>query len=419
MKNRLVILGSCLLMTACAQLPAHHGVLKQVGGQELRPALTSLRSQRYKPSLYRLEPGDELRIEISLARRNIKVHRIDIGNSLQVSFALGPENYRILPGDILAVSFDNAPQLNFEVRVQPDGMVALGEFGRIDSSGKTPADLALEMRSRYRERLADSEVSVAIRSLQEDFFDTMNRTVLVQQDGRVSVPGLGEVLVAGLTATDASRQLASLAEKKFQTSVEASVVISEMDSPPLLGFNRRLDPQSTGVRSLLIGPDGTISFPGISHLVVADMTLAEVSEAIQEQLGTDYKNPLDISVALVSPPRRSCFVGGEVARPGEIEFRSGLSLLQSIAMSGWVRSSGNLQQVKLIRQEEKGTVVYTINLQDVIDGEDSLADLQLMPRDLVYIPKTGIANLGKVVDQYINRILPFSRNVNVNVGNYD
>jgi hypothetical protein len=49
-----------------------------------------------------------------------------------------------------------------------------------------------------------------------------------------------------------------------------------------------------------------------------------------------------------------------------------------------------------------------VNAQKVIDGTDVSQDIALKPFDIVYVPKSPIANVNVWVDQYIRRNIPIS-----------
>ena len=51
---------------------------------------------------------------------------------------------------------------------------------------------------------------------------------------------------------------------------------------------------------LIVGPDGTISFPLAGHLVAAGQTLQAVESALRGKLKDNYNTPLDVTVALSS-----------------------------------------------------------------------------------------------------------------------
>jgi polysaccharide export outer membrane protein len=51
-------------------------------------------------------------------------------------------------------------------------------------------------------------------------------------------------------------------------------------------------------------------------------------------------------------------------------------------------------------------LVTTLNVGKVIDGTDMSQDIFLMPLDIVYVPKSPIANINQWVDQYIRKNIP-------------
>jgi len=47
-----------------------------------------------------------------------------------------------------------------------------------------------------------------------------------------------------------------------------------------------------------------------------------------------------------------------------------------------------------------------VDLRKVLDGSDLSQDIQLIPYDIVYVPKSNIANVNKFVSEYINQLIP-------------
>lgn len=56
-----------------------------------------------------------------------------------------------------------------------------------------------------------------------------------------------------------------------------------------------------------------------------------------------------------------------------------------------------------------------LDLQAVMNGESSDGDLVLQPFDVVVVPRSGIADVGRWVDLYIRRTLPVSFGVSYTV----
>jgi len=54
-------------------------------------------------------------------------------------------------------------------------------------------------------------------------------------------------------------------------------------------------------------------------------------------------------------------------------------------------------------------MLRTVDLQAFMSGKDITGDVPLAPGDIVFVPRSRIAEVGLWVEQAINRILPFSR----------
>jgi hypothetical protein len=62
----------------------------------------------------------------------------------------------------------------------------------------------------------------------------------------------------------------------------------------------------------------------------------------------------------------------------------------------------------VIRQNPAGKPFVTVvDMEKVQRGIDMTMDVNLMPYDMVYVPKSPIAEIDKWVAQYIRNLLPF------------
>jgi hypothetical protein len=59
--------------------------------------------------------------------------------------------------------------------------------------------------------------------------------------------------------------------------------------------------------------------------------------------------------------------------------------------------------------------VFTVDLEAVMNGRDTAQDVVLQPFDVVVVPRSGIADVGRWVDLYIKRVLPMSLGFSVTV----
>lgn len=72
-------------------------------------------------------------------------------------------NYRIKPGDDLAVNFYLNTEFNDEVTVRPDGKISLRLVGEINARDLTPAQLAANIDKAYADELRDPGATVHVK----------------------------------------------------------------------------------------------------------------------------------------------------------------------------------------------------------------------------------------------------------------
>ena len=157
--------------------------------------------------------------------------------------------------------------------------------------------------------------------------------------------------------------------------------------------------------TLMIGPDGKISLQLIDDVLAAGLTTSQLDELLTKEYD-QYLKHTSISVIVREYSGLKAYVGGEVMRPGFISLKGNMSVLQSIFEAQGFRETAKPENVVLIRKGPGNKpVAMVIDLESVISGEQMENDIYLMPSDIVYVPKTFIAKVGKVVDQYLRRVL--------------
>lgn len=88
--------------------------------------------------------------------------------------------YRVMPSDVLAVSFPLSPELNFAPTVQPDGFISIPNVGSVYVQGKTVAEIVGLLKTAYAKILHDPIIAVDITNFQAPQFTV---------SGQVGKPG--------------------------------------------------------------------------------------------------------------------------------------------------------------------------------------------------------------------------------------
>jgi polysaccharide export outer membrane protein len=159
-------------------------------------------------------------------------------------------------------------------------------------------------------------------------------------------------------------------------------------------------------QEVMVRPDGMISLPFIDEVRAAGLTPDDVDQEIERRFKGELANP-DATVVVLGLGGQLVFVDGEVTRPGMFPLTAGMTALAAISSAGGMTTRGIREQVILIRRDEEGKPVgHSVDLSDVVRGTASEGDVLLEPFDIVYIPRSKIANAGLWVDQYIREMLP-------------
>lgn len=68
------------------------------------------------------------------------------------------------PGDLIAINFSGAPEMNLRQRIRGDGKVSLPMVGDVVAGGKSLAKFQSELTSRYKKHLQDPSLVVSRES---------------------------------------------------------------------------------------------------------------------------------------------------------------------------------------------------------------------------------------------------------------
>ena len=167
-------------------------------------------------------------------------------------------------------------------------------------------------------------------------------------------------------------------------------------------YNPELNEQVT------VRPDGRISLQLVHEVMVAGLTPSELTQRLTQKYAPELKKP-EIAVIVRSFGSYRIYVDGEVTKPGMFPIIGFTTVLQAISQAGGMKETARTKEVVILRRgaDSKG-LAFQVNVQKVIDGTDMSQDIALKPFDIVYVPRSSIANIDVWVDQYVRKILPVS-----------
>jgi polysaccharide biosynthesis/export protein len=224
----------------------------------------------------------------------------------------------------------------------------------------------------------------------------------VTNNGTIDLPLLGQLNVAGKTATEASAQLEGLLRAKYVNRANVSVVVKEFANKPVSVVGAVTKPGSlniSGSWSLLqaISAAGGLDQTAGRKIFVlrqADNGLSDTLEIRRDDLLQGSSTLWNIPIFagdVVNIPARSTvkvFCLGEVKQPGALEFDSDdrISLLSVIAKAGGLTDRAS-KTILIKRKGPDGRDIETrINYKAIIAGREP--DLTLKADDVVVVQES-------------------------------
>lgn len=132
--------------------------------------------------------------------------------------------------------------------------------------------------------------------------------------------------------------------------------------------------------------DGSIALPAGGALAVQGRTPAQIEQDLLKAYGEQLVvKEVSVSVDSVGFP---VFVSGAVLRPGRVQCRQSITLLEAIVdAGGFAEGRADLRRVKVVRKQTDGTTrTYVLDLQASLRGEAG-EPFYLRPADVIYVPE--------------------------------
>jgi len=157
---------------------------------------------------------------------------------------------------------------------------------------------------------------------------------------------------------------------------------------------------------VIVRPDGRISLQLVQEVVAAGLTPAELTKLLVEKYSGELQKPV-ITVIVRAFGAQKIYVDGEVYKPGMFPILGNLTALQAISQAGGMKETAQVSEVIIIRRGAGNRpMAFPVYLDKALDGTDISQDIALAPFDIVYVPRSVIANVNVWVDQYIRKNIP-------------
>ena len=243
------------------------------------------------------------------------------------------EDYRIGPGDVLAITVWDNKDLDQKVFVRPDGKISLSLLGEVDADGRKVAELAATLSEMYGKTVKGAQVVV-------DVTDIRSRAIYFL--GGVSKPG-------------------PLQLTQDLTLLQAIALVG--------GLSPGVD---LGSGATLLRGDKAIPVNFVKLFQKADL-----SENIKVQPGDTIVVPMPLFV----------YLQGEVKTPGGMRYTKDLTILKAIVQAGGFTPLAAPKRVHLLRGSGEKKQIMDVNVSEIMAGEEKAPDVRLEPDDIITVPQ--------------------------------
>jgi len=138
-------------------------------------------------------------------------------------------------------------------------------------------------------------------------------------------------------------------------------------------------------RTVVVLPDGKISFPLLGEVVAGNKTVARLKQELEAGLNR-YIADTNVTVEVKQSNSMIVYVTGRVNAPGRQLLVADTNVLQALAMAGGLNAFARRSKVRIFRQEEGKTTMFPFDYDDVMDGRHLETNIVLKRGDVIVVP---------------------------------
>jgi len=152
--------------------------------------------------------------------------------------------------------------------------------------------------------------------------------------------------------------------------------------------------------------DGHVSLLYAPNLQVSGRTVPETRQMVMAAYRGTLRDPA-AELAVKGPLQWKVYVAGEVTTPGEfITQGPPMTLTQAIARAGGLKETADANNVVLLRRDGSVERAYDVSFVNAAGHHGDAADIQLADHDVLFVPRTDVAQAGMNWRQYVLQFVP-------------
>lgn len=138
-------------------------------------------------------------------------------------------------------------------------------------------------------------------------------------------------------------------------------------------------------RTIVVPPDGIISFPLIDAIKVTNLTVPDLKKAVTEKL-SEFIPDATVTVMLTEINSLKAYVIGKVKAPGEFSITLESNVMQILAQAGGLTPFASDGNIKILRQKDGKIIQIPFDYGEVEKGKNLEQNILLQPGDVVVVP---------------------------------
>ena len=290
-----------------------------------------------------------------------------IQEELKALHVVNPTPYVIHPGDTFQMSIYNQPTLTTSMLITPDGTASLPLIGILKLSGMNLDDATALIEQKLSRFLRSPIVTLSPLSVSGYYFTIA---------GRILKPGNYTVSIGQTKLLDAIALSGGFQTGQFHGD---TIELADLDNAFIKRNGKKLP---VNFKKLVYEGDDLHNIP---------------------VLNGDY-------IYVPSTINGSVIYLGEVGSNTYVGFNEGMTLLQGLAYVGGLKTETYCRYIRVIRGGMENTVVYTIDIDQILKGK--MKDFGLRANDIIYVSQDDLSKWN----QTIRKLLPTLQFINLLAG---
>ena len=278
----------------------------------------------------------------------MKLKLIALCLCLSIPFIAFAGDYVIGEGDGLDISVWGVKELNVSVRVRPDGKITIPGLGDIKATGITPVELQATLGAKFKELVKNPIVTVSVREI---------------TNSKVYVFGGG----VNSGVYDLNRRT---------TLLQLLCVIGG----PAAGSGAANRNISTGAGARVADYKKAYILRN-GKKIKQDFYKLFVDGDVSEDIVIETNDAIFIPQLL----EKNVYVLGAVNTPKVIEYREGMTIMEAVLESGGFTKFAKQNDTAIFRKDGKKEISISIKAKDLINDGDLEQNVKLKPGDYVVV----------------------------------